>query len=363
MLLKNIFKNLLIWFDSCATFLLHGLLLLPEEKVSRSRYKGLWFLGYGCCSVSLLFLEKDPYELPNAAGLVIISLLAYFGFRSLWLYNYSKVEGLLELEIPHMEDPGVDFDVILLQRNTRFKLDLDPITFLGYSGPHEIVERDEGGITVVSYSEVEGSETEVEFKYSLNREAYDKLREFSRGEGVFVSEAYMENTYFDTVDLELSQRKYMLRLRSCGGYYVLTYKRSLSFEDGLQRCKEIECELNPTQASYLLENLDSIPKLQYEPLVEFTKDWGDISSLNFISLGTLSNTRTKFSCKGSNHLYELDEMEYFGRTDYEIECETDCVFDAQKELVALFDRLGVEYTGSTSSKSARFVEAYKESLK
>ena len=87
--------------------------------------------------------------------------------------------------------------------------------------------------------------TEIELKLSLAPDAIPTLLALSCFAGQVIQEQRLSNTYYDTPELLLSQRKMALRLRQKGNETWLTVKTAGKSEAGLATRHEWECLATP----------------------------------------------------------------------------------------------------------------------
>ena len=91
--------------------------------------------------------------------------------------------------------------------------------------------------------------------------------------------------------------------------------------------------------------------LVHSPLLRRAAEQFALTSL--VCLGGFANTRREFSWRGRT--LELDATRYEHGDVYELECETDAPEATRSELEALLAGGGVEYSYSSCSKFANFV--------
>lgn len=181
---------------------------------------------------------------------------------------------------------------------------------------------------------------ECELKMSLTKTEYKRMLSVGN-----VEPQLQVNHYFYCKGMP---KDIMLRIRSKGGKYLFCYKRLISAENGVNVCDEREQPLDESRAQELLRN--GITPTELLELVNVDLPYG------FRCIGALSTYRAKFNLQGWT--IELDENEYLGKTDYELECECES-FEALQELKNfLYDNYGVRFRRSIS-KSARFFNRYK----
>jgi uncharacterized protein YjbK len=199
----------------------------------------------------------------------------------------------------------------------------------------------------------ESAGVERELKYMLTREGWEALRAWARASGAWVSEAEQRNTYFDLGADALGTRRVSLRLREKGGKFLLCYKRQ-THQDGAQMHSEEQEEVVGAEvaaralgepASLLGSGLRPVVALEGFALQEKL----DLSALRIV--GELWTQRAVLRL--GEFLLELDWSVYGGTEDFEVECETARLEEAEGQLLGLLGALGVSHEASTRPKVAR----------
>lgn len=180
---------------------------------------------------------------------------------------------------------------------------------------------------------------ENEFKIMLTEEQYEKLL----SEYDFSTVAQV-NFYYDTDDLEMSERHITVRVRELGGKFFLQVK--LPTDRALSRV-ELSTELDELPETISGEVLSSLAE-------------GDFPKLK--KLGSLKTTRSVSEFDGGE--IDLDKSEYFGKTDYEVEIEFTNEENARKILGEITELLEIKPSAEVcTGKIRRFLEEYKKQLK
>lgn len=150
-------------------------------------------------------------------------------------------------------------------------------------------------------------EIEIEFKTLLTEEAFNTLK----NKLPFPKKAVQQiNYYFETNDFTMKKQQSALRIREKSGTYTLTLKQPhkegiLETHDRLSE-EEFASWLDgrPVQKPHIGKQLQSMD-IQFDQLIYY---------------GALATKRTSF--EEDSILYVLDQSEYFGETDYELEIES-----------------------------------------
>lgn len=176
-------------------------------------------------------------------------------------------------------------------------------------------------------------EIENEFKIMLDKAEYEKILAMYEFTSIVQT-----NHYYDTDDLDMSERHTTVRVRELDGKCFLQVKL-------------------PTEVSFsrveFCEELDGIPEsISSERLKSLTgADLPDVRRL-----GALKTTRNIHKFDGGE--IDLDFSEYFGVTDYELEIE----FSDETAARAVLDeiRAAVPARGEVcSGKFHRFIDEFK----
>lgn len=143
---------------------------------------------------------------------------------------------------------------------------------------------------------------EIEFKTRISEETYHKLlSDFDLENNVFKQTNY----YFDTDNLDLNQRKTVLRIRSKGPH---SFKLTLKSQHE-QEAYEFHVFLTKDEAEHMIKHGFN------------TKDYFEEFDYFVTFKTSLDNYRAKTPYKRGTLFFDL--CEYCGQRDYEIEYEVD----------------------------------------
>lgn len=147
---------------------------------------------------------------------------------------------------------------------------------------------------------------EIEFKNILSEDEFIKLQtHFNIQSSAFKKQ---DNIYFDTQDLLLRKRGCALRIRIKNGAYELTLK-----EPSDKGLLETNQDLTPDDYYYIT----SFCKLVNGAVLKQIKHLKIPN--DFIEIASLSTHRYEFPYKDG--MIMLDQSDYYGKTDYELEYE------------------------------------------
>ena len=144
---------------------------------------------------------------------------------------------------------------------------------------------------------------EQELKLQLDEREYNILQSIAK-----VSADLQVNYYFAPKHCNLNV---MLRLRKKGDVFIACYKQRLTHANGVMVSDEKECEIDYGYAQTLIERGITAREVYNFFHVQVPGD--------FYFIGELATHRTKFVL--GEWTLELDKNQYFGITDYELECE------------------------------------------
>lgn len=183
---------------------------------------------------------------------------------------------------------------------------------------------------------------ENEFKIMLTEQQYNAIHEMY----FWDSEAEQVNTYFDSADLQLSERHITCRVRSVNGRFLLQMKLPAA-ELGNGAISRIELE----------RELDGIPQ---QISAKELKELSGAESLPDVQLlGTLTTFRSAKHFPGAE--IDLDKSEYFGKTDYELEIEYTDETAAKALLDEISARADISSNATVTGKIRRFLAEYLHS--
>ncbi|KAF6256384.1 CYTH-like domain-containing protein [Scenedesmus sp. NREL 46B-D3] len=193
---------------------------------------------------------------------------------------------------------------------------------------------------------------EVEVKLRLpGPEAHQQLAQLL-APGL-VATHQQENYFFDGPGRELNSRRVVLRLRfyNTDKKAVLTLKGEQLLVDGIGRASEDE-EVLPDAAAArrYLERPSELLALPSGIMRGLVQRYG---LTRLVSLGGFSNTRQECSWQGFT--LELDATRYSWGCLYELEAETDKPEELRSHLEQLLQGHGIQYSYSTTSKFANFI--------
>lgn len=182
-------------------------------------------------------------------------------------------------------------------------------------------------------------ETEIEFKNLITSNQFKQIRDSLF---IDITPFYQTNFYIDTEDLQIRKNILMLRIRELEDRFVLTLKvpnevhviteyHQILDESVLEKTNIDESDLGADIINVLKErNIDTNAlKIQ----------------------GQLETIRYERTYK--NGLLVLDESQYFGETDYELEFEAKNVSDGKVVFNEILDHYDIQRTEEVV-KSERF---------
>lgn len=182
-------------------------------------------------------------------------------------------------------------------------------------------------------------ETEIEFKNLITSNQFKQIRDSLF---IDITPFYQTNFYIDTEDLQIRKNILMLRIRELEDRFVLTLKvpneahviteyHQITDESVLEKTNIDESDLGADIINVLKErNIDTNTlKIQ----------------------GQLETIRYERTYK--NGLLVLDESQYFGETDYELEFEAKNVSDGKVVFNEILDHYDIQRTEEVV-KSERF---------
>lgn len=179
---------------------------------------------------------------------------------------------------------------------------------------------------------------EQELKLQLTQREYDILQNVAKVEPV-----EQINYYFAPKHCNLNV---MLRLRQKGNTFIACYKQRITHSNGVMVSDEKECEIDYNYAQTLIERGITVQEVAKFFQVDVAED--------FLYIGKLTTDRTKFVL--SEWTLELDKNNYFGITDYELECESTKIESLMKLKSYLTYTFGIAIRPSIT-KFERFLSA------
>jgi len=185
---------------------------------------------------------------------------------------------------------------------------------------------------------------EIESKVLLSKKDYEKvLEKVPFGPQVKVQDNY----YLDTPDRQLKKYGMMLRLRKRDGY-KLTLKAPLA--EGLLEKNQM---LSQQEASDLITH-DILPEGDIKVFLENLHF--DPASMKVLAELT---THRREGVYGGNPV-NVSENTYSGKTDYELEVDSDSRAKSKAALEALCNSLDIEFRLNPLSKETRAINAATE---
>ena len=177
---------------------------------------------------------------------------------------------------------------------------------------------------------------ENEFKIMLSKEKYEQLLEIYDFKTIV-----QVNHYYDTDDLQMSERHITVRVRELDGKYFLQMKLPTGVEHS-----RVELE----------KELDRVPEILAGFVLTAVSD---VDCPEVKHIGTLKTTRSVWKFDGGE--LDLDRSEYFGKTDYELEIEFTDEQAARSVLAEITEKLGIKPSSDVCmGKIRRFLEEYKK---
>ena len=184
------------------------------------------------------------------------------------------------------------------------------------------------------------SQLEIEFKNLLTHQEFLRLcNTFSISENDFHSQ---RNTYFDTHDFNLRDKKMGFRLRTLSSRNELTLKSPSTNEHSMMEITELVTN----------EERDAILRQGYIDTLQY-KNFSHLPP-RLYSFGSLRTERAEFHYKDG--LLVLDHSHYMQQEDYEVEYEVEDVELGQKVFLDLLSKHDIP-TRQTDKKIARFMKA------
>ncbi len=175
---------------------------------------------------------------------------------------------------------------------------------------------------------------ETEFKLLVTKEKFEQLSALYP-EKTFITQV---NTYYDTPDLSLKQKKCAMRIREIAGACIFTLKTPAA-----NGHHEYECEVSANDVSVFDE--PSIRKLLEELGIEGS----------LVSIASLKTDRAVINTGKAELCFDINE--YHGQTDYEIEYEQLIDHDGAACFNEILASVGLHYEKNCPSKIARAMAA------
>ena len=177
---------------------------------------------------------------------------------------------------------------------------------------------------------------ENEFKIMLTEEQYENLLNLYDFKTIVQT-----NHYFDTDDLQMSERHITVRVRELDGKFYLQMKL-------------------PTSVNFSrVELSEELPKLPETLSGSRLKSLSGEECPNVKRLGALTTTRSVWKFDGGE--VDVDKSEYFCKTDYELEIEFTDEEAARGVFGEISQKLGIsQKTDVCTGKIRRFLEEFKK---
>lgn len=182
---------------------------------------------------------------------------------------------------------------------------------------------------------------EIEAKGKLTRNEYEKIIS-SFPHPRF---QYQTNFYIDTPTFDLSKKMLGLRVRQEKDLVELTMKVPTT-EGRL----EINQKLSPNEFEKFLFN-DEFPSGE---IIKYLREFYPEIAGDFSIFGTLHNQRLTLEIDDGE--IAIDHFTYFDKEEYEIECESSSMKNAEKVLTQFLKGFGIKYTKNTSTKLERVIK-------
>ena len=187
-------------------------------------------------------------------------------------------------------------------------------------------------------------EKEYEARSMISEEKYFEIASDFYRRNPHLKVIVQKNQYFDTEDLYLTNHNIVLRIRVNSRGAILTLK----IGNGEHEAKEISQKISYFQHKALIEK-SHFPKGQ----VKLSIMGMGIPTQSVKYICDVKTKRTQIDGEGYN--YCVDENEYRGIKDYNIEVESHSVEDALKRLKELAKQYNFEITKDYVVKSKRAI--------
>lgn len=197
---------------------------------------------------------------------------------------------------------------------------------------------------------------ENEYKLMLSKEQYERLlTEYD------LTTFEQVNHYYDTDDLQMSERHITVRVRELDGRFYLQMK--LPTEANTKDSEASKAHTPAIGSSIKVSRVELSKELDALPETLSAKELSEFSGVDCPALahiGTLKTTRSIWEFDGGE--LDIDRSEYFDKTDYELEIEFTDEQAASALLSEITDKLGSPAGSEVcKGKIRRFLEEYKKS--
>lgn len=191
---------------------------------------------------------------------------------------------------------------------------------------------------------------ENELKLLIPKETYqDLFQEAVNHQAVTVIQT---NHYFDTLNYDISGKKLSLRIREKNNQYTLTLKVGRKANGQSQSSDEYNKTIEEEQALAVINGFLPMESLLSDlPVKEVP-----IEGRPLLHMGQMTTKRTIYAPIPGLHPLELDQNDYLGIQDYELEWE----YNQEEQVKAILDWLKQHHIQPESLKSrskfGRFME-------
>lgn len=174
---------------------------------------------------------------------------------------------------------------------------------------------------------------ERELKVLLTREQYEKLLNSYD----FNSPVLQKNTYYDSANEELKNKKIGLRIRMIGNQNILTVKKP---KDSITK---YEYEFPISDESISIENLHPSERDHLESIIHVDQP----------VYPTVVFETVRYNLQTQDATISLDQTDFDGHRDYELEYEYLEDHDGISKLYEFLKPIGIQYEKNGPSKLAR----------
>ena len=189
---------------------------------------------------------------------------------------------------------------------------------------------------------------EIEFKQILNENVYHQIRNtYFENDKPFTQTNY----YIDTNDFKLKKHQSALRIRVKDNQYEMTLK--VPAKVGLT---EYNHAINISPKIDTTISLSQLP----EDIRDIIENQFGVSDKELIILGALTTHRLETQFQ--NELLVLDQSEYLGKTDYELEFEVHSYDEGYEKFKQLLQEFDIKHE-KPLNKVQRFFEEKQNSSK
>lgn len=186
---------------------------------------------------------------------------------------------------------------------------------------------------------------EIEAKVLINKDEYNRI--VKKLQKNILKDKIQVNYYIDTKDYVLKKAGIGLRVRALNNKYIMTLKVPMS-EGLLEKNTSLKDEefIALTIKGTLPENdtTEFVRMLGFEP--------NDMSVV-----ATLKTHRLETNYGEEGYEFSIDENEYNGITDYELEMAGNSLLKARTQLQRICNENGIEYEDNPRSKQTRAMES------